>query len=143
MALRRRKSERDLERALRVERPRPSELLMREVERSIDGEQNRARNPLVPRLAAVAILPVAIVVSLAAFGALGYAASGAQRAIEKVTNVVVGGDHQKRLPVVRQSSGQDQYGRTKVTVCHNGHTIVISRAALPAHLRIGDHIGPC
>jgi hypothetical protein len=31
----------------------------------------------------------------------------------------------------------------KVTICHKGHTISIDRHALPAHLRHGDHIGPC
>lgn len=28
-------------------------------------------------------------------------------------------------------------------ICHNGHTIVINRTALSAHLRNGDTSGPC
>jgi hypothetical protein len=31
----------------------------------------------------------------------------------------------------------------KVTICHKGHTITVSRNALPAHLRHGDHEGAC
>ncbi len=31
----------------------------------------------------------------------------------------------------------------KVKVCHKGHTITIDEHALPAHLKHGDHIGPC
>jgi hypothetical protein len=31
----------------------------------------------------------------------------------------------------------------KVQVCHNGNTICISPAALPAHLAHGDQLGPC
>jgi hypothetical protein len=36
----------------------------------------------------------------------------------------------------------DGYGH-KVPVCHNGHTIYVSRMALPAHLQHGDCIGHC
>jgi len=32
---------------------------------------------------------------------------------------------------------------TKVTVCHNGHTITINQSALPAHLKHGDTEGAC
>jgi hypothetical protein len=42
-----------------------------------------------------------------------------------------------------QPSGHGHGHAGKVTLCHNGHTISISRNALPAHLRIGDHVGPC
>jgi hypothetical protein len=31
----------------------------------------------------------------------------------------------------------------KVTVCHRGHTLEISRNALEAHLNHGDTLGPC
>jgi hypothetical protein len=31
----------------------------------------------------------------------------------------------------------------KVTICHKGHTISVDQHAIPAHLRHGDHIGPC
>lgn len=35
-----------------------------------------------------------------------------------------------------------QYG-AKVTLCHNGNTITVSKHAVPAHLRHGDTLGPC
>lgn len=38
--------------------------------------------------------------------------------------------------------GQGQ-GQERVTVCHNGRTIAISTAALPAHLAHGDTEGEC
>jgi hypothetical protein len=34
-------------------------------------------------------------------------------------------------------------GRTKVTLCHKGHTISVGAPAVPAHLRHGDTLGPC
>lgn len=40
------------------------------------------------------------------------------------------------------SAGQAQYGK-KVTICHKGKTITISKKALPAHLRHGDAVGTC
>jgi hypothetical protein len=36
-----------------------------------------------------------------------------------------------------------QYGKTKVTLCHKGHTITVGAPAVKAHLRHGDHLGPC
>ena len=44
-------------------------------------------------------------------------------------------------PVHRPTPAQSQYH--KVTICHNGHTITVARAALPAHLRHGDTVGAC
>jgi len=34
-------------------------------------------------------------------------------------------------------------GADKVTICHKGHTITVSRNALQAHLAHGDTIGSC
>lgn len=31
----------------------------------------------------------------------------------------------------------------KVTICHNGRTIVVAQSAVPAHLAHGDTVGPC
>ncbi len=36
-----------------------------------------------------------------------------------------------------------EYQSNKVQVCHNGHTITISRSALKGHLRHHDTLGPC
>ncbi len=40
------------------------------------------------------------------------------------------------------SAVQGQYGK-KVTICHKGKTITVSKKALPAHLRHGDTVGTC
>ena len=40
------------------------------------------------------------------------------------------------------SSAQYQYGK-KVTICHKGKTITVSKAAEPAHVRHGDAVGTC
>jgi hypothetical protein len=36
-----------------------------------------------------------------------------------------------------------QYGKHRVTICHKGHTIKVAPPAVKAHLRHGDHLGPC
>ena len=41
------------------------------------------------------------------------------------------------------SAAQYQYGPKKVTICHKGKTIRVSRSALKAHNRHGDTIGSC
>jgi len=38
--------------------------------------------------------------------------------------------------------GRD-HDQNKVTICHKGHTLTISRSALDAHLKHGDVLGPC
>jgi hypothetical protein len=54
-------------------------------------------------------------------------------------------------PVAAQATGEEGEGsvtsscRTprKITICHKGQTLKVSLAALFAHLRHGDRIGPC
>ncbi|MEZ4527048.1 MAG: hypothetical protein R2941_14115 [Desulfobacterales bacterium] len=38
---------------------------------------------------------------------------------------------------------EDHHGKDKVTICHKGKSITISRSALKAHLDQGDTLGPC
>ena len=70
-----------------------------------------------PRIAAAAALVVCMVAAFAALGGVGQA----QNAV---------------------SAAQSQYGK-KVTICHKGKTIKVSRHAVRAHLRHGDTLGPC
>ncbi len=77
--------------------------------------------------------------TLASFGGLSYAASGTKQAVRTVKQVVA----PSRPQIVQKSAAQAQYGQPKVTICHKGHTITISQAALPAHLRHGDTVGAC
>jgi hypothetical protein len=53
-------------------------------------------------------------------------------------------------PVATQSTGEEGEGNVtsshrprKITICHKGKTMKVSWAALFAHLRHGDRIGPC
>jgi hypothetical protein len=40
--------------------------------------------------------------------------------------------------------GGNQYGKTKVTLCHKGKkTITVGAPAAKAHMRHGDKLGPC
>jgi len=77
--------------------------------------------------------------TLASFGGLGYAASSTKGAFVAVKKVVA----PSRPQAAGNTAAADQYRPEKVTICHKGHTITISRSALPAHLRHGDTIGPC
>ena len=45
--------------------------------------------------------------------------------------------------LVLRSAAHDQYGGQVVRICHNGYVILVSRTALPAHLRHGDTPGAC
>ena len=45
-------------------------------------------------------------------------------------------------PRTQISAAQSQYGK-KVTICHKGKTIKVSKHAVRAHLRHGDTLGPC
>jgi hypothetical protein len=39
--------------------------------------------------------------------------------------------------------GVDDKTQSRVTVCHKGVTIIITKAALDIHLAHGDTLGPC
>jgi hypothetical protein len=71
----------------------------------------------MPRIAAAAALVACMVIAFAALGGIG----AAQTAV---------------------NAAQGQYGK-KVTICHKGKTIKVSKHALRAHLRHGDTLGPC
>jgi hypothetical protein len=126
-----------LARELRANRPEPSDEFVRVLAQRLDG--GRKRLYAASRFSFAAALTVLVLGSLASFGGVGYAASGANQAFTAVKQIVkLSSPH-----VVRKTAAQDQYEPKKVTICHKGHTIKISRSALPAHLRHGDTIGPC
>lgn len=72
---------------------------------------------IMPRIAAATALVVCMVVAFAALGGVGQAGNAI-------------------------SAAQSQYGK-KVTICHKGKTIKVSKHALRAHLRHHDTLGPC
>lgn len=93
----------------------------------------------VARLFFAGALTVLIVGSLASFGALGNTATSAKHSIVAVKTAFT----RSRPQVALNTAAGDQYAPAKVTICHNGHTIVINKSALPAHLREGDTSGAC
>ena len=71
-----------------------------------------------PRVAVAAALATGMLTVFAALGGVGVAQSAV-------------------------SAVQYQYGK-KVTICHKGKTITVSKNAVPAHVRKhGDTLGPC
>jgi hypothetical protein len=131
----------DLERRLRRGRPEPREDFVYSLAERVRSDRRRSRRRAF-RIAFVGALTVAMLAALASVGGLGYAAGSAKsawhglshKATHKATN-------QGRARVTRTPAAFE-YGR-KVLVCHNGHTIFISKNAVPAHLRHGDALGPC
>ena len=89
----------------------------------------RSRDVARGRVIGAAGVSAALLVPLAVFGAPALAGSGS-----------AGSEY---------GSGSSQY-QYRVTICHAtgskkhpAHTITVSPAAVRAHLRHGDHVGPC
>ncbi len=129
----------DLERRLRAERPEPDPDFVRHLSARVGAGGRQAQLYAFSRLSFAGALTVLMLGALASFGGLSYAATGTEQAVKAAKRVVA----PARPRVVRESSAQDQYQPKKVTICHKGHTITISRSALPAHLAHGDTVGPC
>ncbi len=129
----------DLGSELRANRPEPSPAFVEAVSERITAADRRARLRTASRLSFAGAITVLMLGTLASFGGLGYAASSTKGAFVAVKRVVV----PSRPQPARHTAAADQYQPHKVTICHKGHTITIARAALPAHLRHGDTIGPC
>ena len=71
----------------------------------------------MPGIAAATALVVCMVMAFAALGGVGQAGNAI-------------------------TAAQSQYGK-KVTICHKGKTIKVSKHAVRAHLRHHDTLGPC
>jgi hypothetical protein len=128
-----------LARELQTSRPELSGGFVDALSKRVDAGCRRRHLHTWSRVSFAGALTVLVLGTLASFGGLGYAASGAEHAVRTVKRVVA----PSRPQLVPNSAAQAQYAQPKVTVCHNGHTITISRAALPAHLRQGDTVGAC
>ena len=133
----------ELERELHDNRPEPrAEFLAAMVDRVGPGRRSTA--PRL-RLGFAAALTMGILVSLAAFGGLGYAASAAKSIAHVATKLAT--PSKPRATQQPLSSAGAQYSK-KVTICHfdgkgRGHTITIDQSAWPAHRAHGDHQGAC
>jgi hypothetical protein len=93
----------------------------------------------VSRLFFAGAVTVFMAGSLASFGGFGDAATITKHSLVAVKTALT---HSRREDAL-DTPAADQYAPAKVTICHNGHTIVINRSVLPAHLRNGDTSGPC
>ena len=83
-----------------------------------------------------------MLIALAAFGGLGYAASAVQSVAHVASSVVT-----PSKPHVVKTAAASQYGG-KTTICHfdgkgRGHTISVSNSAVAGFLARGDHRGAC
>ena len=133
----------ELERELRSNRPEPrAEFLASMVDRVERGRRSTAPRM---RLGFAAALTMGILISLAAFGGLGYASSAAKSIAHVATKLVT--PSKPHATQQQLSSAAAQYSK-KITICHfdgkgRGHTITIDQSAWPAHRAHGDHLGAC
>ncbi len=127
----------DLERELRAQRPEPRPEFLNVLESRIHGDRHR-RPARSLRLGLAAALTAAVLVALAGFGGLGYAASGVTQAVRSVVHVVAPVQHAK--PSSALSSATVQY---KEQVCFHGKTLSVDSHAVPALLAAGATSGAC
>ena len=132
----------DLERELRRNRPEPREEFLAAM---VDRVNTRRRSSGARlRLGFAGALTAMLILSLAAFGGLSYAANAVESVAHVATKIVT----PSKPHVVKQlSSAAAQYPK-KITICHfdgkgRGHTITIDQSAWPAHAAHGDHKGAC
>jgi hypothetical protein len=132
-----------LERRLRRERPVLPASRVAELMRHIDAPRTHPRGAY--RLGLAAVVSAAVLVAVAGFGGLGYAATSVKEVVRTAVQVAVPG----KADQPQQSSAEAQYG-AKVAVCHltaNGqqHTVAILQSTVAAYLRTHphDYLGSC
>lgn len=115
-----------------------------ELMRHIDAPRTQQRSGAF-RLGLAGAVSAAVLVAVAGFGGLGYAATSVKEAVRTAVQVAVPGTANQP----GQSSADAQYG-AKVTICHvtpNGkqHNIQISQNAVASFLRTHpkDYLGSC
>jgi hypothetical protein len=134
------KREDKLERELRAQRPEPRAEFMQSIESRVNGKAyRRPTGPL--RLGLAAALTVGMLVALASFGGLSYAATGVSHAVKAATHVVA--PAHKAAPTAKTaplSSAQAQY---LVAMCFFKHTIYVDSRAAKILRALGATLGPC
>jgi len=126
-----------LERELRALRREPRPEFLDAVVNRIHGDRYR-RPTRSLRLGLVGALSAGMLAALAAFGGLGYAASGVSRAVESAVHVV--SPAKTATPNSALSSASAQY---IVAMCLRGHTIFVDNHAIKGILRAGGKLGSC
>jgi hypothetical protein len=124
----------ELARELRATRPEPRREFVRALAQRVDDAHAR-RPARALRLGLAGALTAAMLVALAAFGGMGYAASTANTVVNVATKLV---KPQKPSGTSDINAAAVQYGK-KVSICtvqRNGkqHTITISKNAVPHYL---------
>ncbi len=133
------KREDKLERELRAQRPEPRAEFMQSIESRIVGKAYR--RPARLRLGLAAALTVGMLVALASFGGLSYAATGVSHAVKAATHVVAPAHQAKvAVPSAPLSSAQAQY---LVAMCFLRHTIYVDSRAAKVLRALGATLGPC
>jgi hypothetical protein len=134
-----------LERRLRRERPVLPAARVAELMRHIDAPRTQPKPRGAFRLGLAAAASAAVLVAVAGFGGLGYAATSVKEAVRTAVQVAVPG----KADQPQQSSAEAQYG-AKATICHvtpNGkqHDVTISQNAVASFLRTHpqDFLGSC
>ena len=134
------KREDKLERELRAQRPEPRAEFMQSIESRVNGKAYRRPTGSL-RLGLAAALTVGMLVALASFGGLSYAATGVSHAVQAATHIVAPA-HQA-APTVKSaplSSAQAQY---LVAMCFHRHTIYVDSHAARVLRALGATLGPC
>ena len=126
-----------LERELRALRREPRSEFLQAVVKKVEGDRYRRPSRSL-RLGLAGALTAGMLTAVAAFGGLGYAASGVSRAVESAVHVV--SPAKNATPDSALSSASVQY---KVAMCLRGHTIFVDSHAIKGIMRAGGTLGPC
>jgi hypothetical protein len=126
-----------LERELRAQRPEPRAEFVESLEATIRSRPLR-RAPQAFRLGLAGAVTAGMLVSLAAFGGLGYAATGVKHTVKAAVHAVA--PAHKAKPSAPANAERAQYF---VTMCLKGATIKIDANAQNAILSAGGTVGGC
>jgi len=127
----------DLERELRAQRPAPRPEFLSALESRIHGDRYR-RPARSLRLGLAGALTAGMLVALAGFGGLSYAASGVTHAVAAAVHVVEPVHH--ATPSGKLTSAMVQY---KVQMCFKGHTVSVDSHAVGTLQANGATVGAC
>jgi hypothetical protein len=129
-----------LEHELRMQRPEPRKEFLRELETTVSGDRYRPQARSL-RLGMAGALTVAMVISVASFGGIGYAATGVTHAVKAASHVVA--PARKAAPAKKAqplSSARVQY---YVSMCYKKHTIQVDSHATGTLSGLGATQGAC
>jgi hypothetical protein len=110
----RRNPEGGLEAELRSNRPEPSRELVHKLEGRVRSHRDARAGSF--RVAFAGALAAGVLTALASVGGLGYAATGADQAVQKAKRIV----HVHGVTTLHKSAAIDQYRKPKAKKCRKG-----------------------